>query len=167
MTGYGKAEALLEGGKLTVEIRCINGKNADISVKSSLLPKDREMQVRKLLAERLQRGTVDMFLTWEPLVRQAAAGINTELAASYFAQLQELGGRLPLPDLGDEDSPARVLGLLLALPDVVESRKRDVICEQDWPQVERAVVCAIDAVEAYRRREGEALAADMTARVQT
>ena len=53
MTGYGRAEVLLEGGKLAVEIRSVNGKNAEISIKTSLLPKDREMPIRKKLADRL------------------------------------------------------------------------------------------------------------------
>ncbi len=64
MTGYGKAEALLEGGKLTVEFRSVNGKNADIGIKTSLLPKDKEMPLRKKIADRLQRGTIDLFLSW-------------------------------------------------------------------------------------------------------
>ena len=59
MTGYGKAEALLKNGKLTVEIRTLNSKSADINIKSSLLPKDKDIPVRKKLAERLQRGTID------------------------------------------------------------------------------------------------------------
>ena len=56
MTGYGKSEAQLENGKLTVEIRSVNGKNADISIKTSLLPKDREMGIRKKIAESLRRS---------------------------------------------------------------------------------------------------------------
>ena len=56
MTGYGKAEALLEGGKLTVEFRSVNGKNAEIGIKTSLLPKDKEMPLRKKIADRLQRS---------------------------------------------------------------------------------------------------------------
>ena len=65
MTGYGKAEASLTGGKLTVEIRTLNGKSADINIKTSLLPKDKELMVRQKLAERLHRGTIDFFLNFE------------------------------------------------------------------------------------------------------
>ena len=56
MTGYGKAELVLENGKITVEIRTVNGKTADISIKSPLLPRDKEMLVRQYLAKELQRG---------------------------------------------------------------------------------------------------------------
>ena len=64
MTGYGKAEVLLEGGKLTVEIRALNSKSADINIKSSLLPKDKDLVVRKMLGDSLVRGTIDLFLNW-------------------------------------------------------------------------------------------------------
>ena len=66
MTGYGKAETALESGRLCVEIRSLNGKTADVSIKSQLLPKDREMEVRRLIASELQRGNIDLFLTYEP-----------------------------------------------------------------------------------------------------
>ena len=65
MTGYGKAEALLEGGRITVEIRTLNGKNSDANIKTQLLPKDKELEVRKTLTDALQRGTVDLLLTFE------------------------------------------------------------------------------------------------------
>ena len=63
MTGYGKAEAQLPNGKLTVEIRTLNSKSADINIKTPLLPKEKDIPVRKKLADRLQRGTIDIFLT--------------------------------------------------------------------------------------------------------
>ena len=65
MTGYGKAEALLQGGKLTIEIRTLNGKSADVNVKTNLLPKDKDIEVRKRLSDKLVRGTIDLFLTFE------------------------------------------------------------------------------------------------------
>ena len=65
MTGYGKAEAQLSSGKLTLEIRTLNGKSADINIKTSLLPKDKELEVRKLLADKLVRGTIDLYATFE------------------------------------------------------------------------------------------------------
>ena len=65
MTGYGKAEACLESGKITIEIRTLNGKTADVNIKSSLLPKDKELLVRQKLADRLHRGTIDFFVTYE------------------------------------------------------------------------------------------------------
>ena len=75
MTGYGKAETQIETGKICVEIRTLNSKNADINIKTQLLPKDREMDIRRKLAEKLQRGTIDFFMTYEP---NAANFLHTE-----------------------------------------------------------------------------------------
>ena len=71
MTGYGKAEALLETGKITVEVRSLNGKTADISIKTSMLPKDKEMAVRQKIAAELTRGNIDFFVTYEPNAAEA------------------------------------------------------------------------------------------------
>ena len=72
MTGYGKAEAILETGKITVEVRSLNGKTADISLKTSMLPKDKEMTVRQKVAAELTRGNIDMFMTFEPNAADSA-----------------------------------------------------------------------------------------------
>lgn len=164
MTGYGRAEALLEDGKLTVEIRSVNGKNAEISIKSSLLPKEKDIQVRKILADRLQRGTIDMFLTWEPNAGAAAHLVNRELALDYYRQLESLGREIGAADLPLHE-PNYLLATLLRMPDVIDSAKRDVITELNWPLVENAVYEALDAIVAYRCREGEALYKDVTSRV--
>ncbi len=166
MTGYGKAEALLENGKLTVEIRSLNGKNADISIKSSLVPKEKEMQVRKLLAERLQRGTIDVFLTWEPNAAASSLTINQELALEYYSQITELGKKMGAVNLPLQE-PNYLIATLLRLPEVVDSKKHDVITPENWSKVEAAIVRAIDAICSYRAHEGEALYKDVTSRVNS
>ena len=90
MTGYGKAEALLENGKLTVEIRTLNGKSADINLKTTLLPKDKEIGLRQKIAQVLQRGTIDVFLTWEPNAAENAKTVNGDLVEAYFRQIRDI-----------------------------------------------------------------------------
>ena len=99
MTGYGKAEASLETGKLTVEIRTLNGKSADISIKSQLLPKDKELIVRQKLSERLHRGTIDLFLNFEPNSVSAAKKINVGLG--------NISARSASSGTGSESRPTR------------------------------------------------------------
>ena len=164
MTGYGKSEALLENGKLTVEFRSVNGKNADISIKTSLLPKDREMGVRKKIADVLQRGSIDMFLTWEPNAADNAKAVNIELAKEYFAQIQALGSEIGAVNLPLHE-PNYLMATLLRMPDVIDARKQDVITDDNWPVVEKAVDEALAAIDAYRVHEGEALYRDVTSRV--
>ena len=166
MTGYGKSEAQLENGKLTVEFRSVNGKNADITIKTYLLPKDKEMGVRKKIADVLQRGSIDMFLTWEPNASDSAKAVNIELAKEYFNQIQALGrqnGAVNLP----LHEPNYLLATLLRMPDVIDAKKQDVVTDDNWPLVEKAIDDALAAIDAYRVHEGEALYADVTSRVQT
>ena len=165
MTGYGKSEALLENGKLTVEFRSVNGKNADINIKTSLLPKDKEMGVRKKIADKLQRGTIDMFLTWEPNAAEGAKAVNIALAKEYFSQIQALGSEIGAVNLPLHE-PNYLLATLLRMPDVIDAKKQDVITDTNWPLVEKAVDEALAAIDAYRVKEGEALYKDVTSRVQ-
>lgn len=164
MTGYGKAVAQLPAGKLTVEIRSVNGKNADISIKSYLLPKDKEMEVRKKIADVLQRGSIDMFITWEPNAADSAKSINVELAREYHSQIlsmaEELGYK-HLPSVGQNE----MIATILRMPDVIDSNKQEIINEENWPLVQAAIDEALDNINNYRIKEGAALYADVTSRV--
>ena len=164
MTGYGRSEVLLEGGKLIVEIRSVNAKTAEISLKTPLIPKDKEMPLRKKLSDRLQRGTIDVFLTWEPNAGSSSRTINRELALEYYRQIAELGDAVGAANLPLQE-PNYLLATLLRMPDVLDTAKRDVITPDNWPQVEKAFDEALEAIVAYRRHEGEALYKDVRGRV--
>lgn len=159
MTGYGKGEALLESGRLTIEIRSINGKNADISLKTGLLPKDRELPLRKKLADSLQRGTIDFFINWEPNAASGAKAINKEIALEYYRQIQELKNELGLSDEQD------TLATVLRMPEVIDTTHQDIITEDNWTKVESAIDTALEKILHYRKIEGEALYKDVSARV--
>ena len=158
MTGYGKAVAQLEGGNLTVEIRSLNAKSADVSLKTSLIPKDKDILVRRKVADALVRGTIDVFLTWEPTAAVAASRINTDLVADYRRQLEAV--------LGSSATDPAVLASILRFPDVLDSGKKDLITEENWPLVEAAFDECLRKVDEYRVHEGEALHKDVTGRVQ-
>lgn len=161
MTGYGKAEACLESGKITIEIRTLNGKTADVNIKSSLLPKDKELLVRQKLADRLHRGIIDFFVTYEANAVSSAKHINADLAESYFRQISELGDRLGL-----KADSALYLNSIIRFPDVIDNTRQDIITEDNWAAVEAAIDEAISNTCYYRSREGVALYKDVTGRVQ-
>ena len=167
MTGYGKAGAMLENGKLTIEIRSVNGKNADISIKSPLLPKDREIEVRKRLADALQRGSIDMFITWEPNAAGSAKQINRELALDYYRQIRWLAVETGAESAQGSDASAILLSTVLRMPDVVDVARKDVVTEENWPAVSDAIDEAIRNIVDYRSREGAALYKDVTGRIRT
>lgn len=161
MTGYGKAEALVAAGKLTVEIRTLNGKNADINLKSSLLPKDKELLVRQMIADSLSRGTIDVFLTLDPSPDAVSRPINTTLAKEYLSEAVSIAPEISLNAV----AKATLLSSILRMPDVVDSKKQDVITEEDWPAVASAFESALSEVNSYRSKEGVALYKDVTSRV--
>lgn len=161
MTGYGKAQACLESGKITIEIRTLNGKTADVNIKSPLLPKDKELLVRQKLADRLHRGTIDFFVTYEANAVSSAKHINADLAESYFRQISELGDRLGL-----KADSALYLNSIIRFPDVIDNTRQDVITAENWAAVEAAIDEAISNTCDYRSHEGVALYKDVTGRVQ-
>lgn len=164
MTGYGKAEVLLETGKVTVEIRSLNGKTADISLKTSLLPKDKEIAVRKKIADELQRGNIDMFMTFEPNAADNAKKINMDLAMQYYQQISELGSQIGAVNLWNHN-PNDLIATILRMPEVMDAKKQDVITDENWPLVEACINEAIAAINAFRTQEGEVLYNDVTGNV--
>ena len=164
MTGYGKAEALLETGKITVEVRSLNGKTADISIKTSMLPKDKEMAIRQKIAAELTRGNIDFFITFEPNAADSAKKINMDLAMEYYQQINALGQRIGASDI-QLQNPNDLLATILRMPEVMDAKKQDVITEDNWPIVEKCIDDALANINAFRSQEGEVLYKDVTSNI--
>ncbi|MBR1927173.1 MAG: DUF1732 domain-containing protein, partial [Bacteroidales bacterium] len=169
MTGYGKAEAVLQTGKLTIEIKTLNGKNSDANIKTQLIPKDKELLVRQKIAESLVRGSIDFFMTWEPGAG-ATKKINEDLLNEYFAQLKDLRNQLTSYRAANFGDQARMdnelLTSIIRFPDVMDNSRQDVVTDENWPLVEQAIDKALDAVNDYHSKEGAALYKDVTTRVK-
>ena len=144
-----------------MEIRTLNSKNADINLKSTLLPKDKELQVRAKIAAELVRGTIDVFLTWEPNVAGSAKKINNGLALDYYRQITGLGEEIGAVNL----SPNDLIATILRMPDVIDATRQDIITEENWPLVEKAFDECLAQVRKYRADEGAILYKDVTSRV--
>ena len=166
MTGYGKAEVLLETGKITVEIRSLNGKTADIGIKTSMLPKDKEIAVRQKIAAELTRGNIDFFITYEPNAADSAKKINMDLAMEYFHQIKSLGEQIGADELCD-DNPNALLSMILRMPEVMDSKKADVITDENWPSVEACIDEALANINSFRAKEGEVLYNDVKSKVES
>lgn len=169
MTGYGKAEASIQSGKLTLEIRTLNAKNADISIKSTLLPKDKELEVRKRLSDKLVRGTIDLYVNFESGATGEAHSINADVFHEYWkSTVQALDKETVFTKtfLKDPGVGSILASSILRLPEVVDTAKKaDVITEEDWPAVSAALDSALEQLMAYRATEGVALYKDVTGRV--
>lgn len=167
MTGYGKAETVLESGKISVEIRSLNGKNADISIKTTLLPKDKELLVRQIIADELKRGSIDVFINFEANAAECAKKINQDLVLEYFRQIEEISARIEqeYPGKGICDAES-ILPSILRMPDVLDMKKTDIINDENWPAVETCIREALERVNEFRNREGETLYRDVTSKVR-
>ncbi|MCF0177118.1 MAG: YicC family protein [Bacteroidales bacterium] len=161
MTGYGKAECTINGNKYTVEIRSVNGKNADISIKTGAVPRDKEMQLRSFLAKELSRGSIDLFINIERSTASAARNINAALFKEYYTKINTALEGTPL--IAGNDS-AYLINAILHLPDVVENAN-EVFGDQDWDTLFASISNAVAALNAFRSKEGEALEADLTSRL--
>jgi uncharacterized protein (TIGR00255 family) len=117
--------------------------------------------VRKLLADKLVRGTIDMYLNFEPSDEGSLVPLNTEALTSHLNEIREAS----TVELRDPVATATLMASLLRLPDVVESKKADAITPEDWPAVAEAIDSALEQVIRYRQDEGKALYADVTGRV--
>ncbi len=172
MTGYGKAEAILETGKITVEVRSLNGKTADISMKTSLLPKDKEMGIRRKIADELTRGNIDFFITFEANAADSAKKINLDLAMEYYQQLTGLYKKITedLNHVSGVDlwnrNPNDLLAMIMKMPEVMDSKKQDVITDGNWPLVEACIDEALRKINEFRAQEGEILRRDVSEKVE-
>lgn len=165
MTGFGKAEAVLSSGKLTIEIRTLNGKNADVNIKTSLIPKDKELGLRQKLAENLKRGTIDFFINFEADTSGQAKNLNISLFKEYYQQIKELKQDLYTDQEKGSGLDSEVFATILRFPEIMDSKKQDCINEENWPQIEAAIDKAVAAVNSYRETEGASLHKDVTERV--
>ncbi len=161
MTGYGKSEATSGNKKYTVEVRSLNGKNCDISIKSSMLPKDKDLEFRQYIARKLVRGNIDVFMTSESVSGAEARVIDKELFLNYYRQITSITGGLVL----EGEQNAGLVSSILRLPDVV-SVEKDELDENDLAAIEKALHEAVDGLIAFRTREGEVLHRDLGAKVE-
>lgn len=155
MTGYGKAECQLPEGKITIEIRSLNGKNADISIKTQLIPREKELEIRQLIAKELQRGNIDLYANFEQNAAENAKVINKEIFNAYYHQIAALGVSY---------NEAELLPVILKLPDVIEAKKQE-LSEENWSELSGAIGQALVSINEFRTKEGEILYRDITGRV--
>ena len=163
MTGYGKSEVTSGNRKYTVEVRSLNGKNCDISLKSSILPKDKDLEFRQYLTRHLMRGNIDVFLTSETVSGSEARRIDPGLFRDYFRQMSDIAESLHL-DPAHEFMSSILVSSVLRMPDVVAADK-DELTEADVEAISGALHEAVDALTAFRTREGSVLRADLLTRV--
>ena len=147
MTGFGRAEAIFEGKKINVDIKSLNSKSFDLSIKLPLRFKEKELEIRKSLNDKLLRGKVDCFITCESLDGANDVKINQEIIKSYMEQLRQCSPEAP---------DFEYLKMAIRLPEAINS-KTEELSENESVFLQNLLNEAIDKFSDFRKTEGQIL----------
>ena len=159
MTGFGKGEAVYGAKKFRVELRSLNSKQLDLSIKLPGKYRAAEAEVRNIITRELQRGKVDCFISVESAVVETSAHINTEAFKAYADELRRVCTETSL-----KIDDSALMQSLLRLPDVVTTEEREVSAEEVASIVDAAKSAAAE-LNAFRVQEGRILIADLLKRI--
>ena len=159
MTGFGKATKTITNKAFTVEIRSVNSKQLDLNLRMPSMYREKEIELRNAVAEKLVRGKTDLSIYFESNGEEKSVQINQELAKIYFADLLQLA-----KSVGRENEP--LIPSLLRMPDIMKSEKNE-LDENEWKEILALIDDAIVQYNVFRSQEGKTLQAEFTARVQS
>jgi uncharacterized protein (TIGR00255 family) len=158
MTGFGRAEQTVGGKTFLVDIKSLNGKQFELQLKLPGFLKPFEFQIRKLLSEKLGRGSLDCSISLKQTGNAKPVSINTDLAKAYHKALAELSAELNL-------DPSNILSTLVKLPEVITPTS-DTLTDQEWKEFETVIQSAIDDLNLHRLDEGRSLEEDLLLRIE-
>jgi uncharacterized protein (TIGR00255 family) len=159
MTGFGKSEYASDSRKLTVEIKTLNSKQIDLTVKAPGTYKDREGELRTELINSLQRGKIELYVSIEETDEEVVTQFNEAAIVSAYTQLVGIAQRNKLP------LPADILNAIIRMPDVLKTSRQEPD-EKEWLALLNCVREALVQVNQFRIQEGKALADDISSRVK-
>ena len=157
MTGFGRAERNVGDKTFLIDIKSLNGKQFDCSLKMPAFLKPFEFDIRKRLSEKLQRGTIDCTISLKQTGSAKPVSINISLAKAYFQPISELSKELGLDD-------AHILGNILKLPEVITPTS-DTLTDEEWLVFKAILDEAADDLNGHRLEEGKVLEADLLNRI--
>lgn len=160
MTGYGKAECELSLKKITIEVRSLNSKVLDVNTRIPGVYREKELEIRRELSDRLIRGKVDFNIFSESLGVESNSAINSSMVKSYFNQLSEISKELQIP------VSEVTLQIIMQLPEVVKIT-RDELDENEWKTIVITIREALDAMDNFRIQEGLSLYNDIIFNINT
>ena len=157
MTGFGKATKEFENKTVNVEIRSLNSKNLDLSLRLSSTYRDKEHELKSEITKLLERGKVDLSVYVESKIEETPVQINTDLAKSYYIQLKQLATELNEPS-------TNLMAHVLKLPDVLKSERKEPN-EQDWKDIQSVIFLAVEGLNNFRSDEGKSIEKDFETRL--
>lgn len=150
MTGFGKASIELPNKKITIEIKSLNSKQLDLSVRMPNIYKEYELQIRNLISQNLERGKVDFSIYIENTSKETTSQINQTILESYYLQIKESSQKLGI------DVPSDWFQVLLRLPEALKYEVQEAD-ENEWLEVDNTIKRAIEQLTEFRIQEGKML----------
>ena len=151
MTGYGKVVVAFKEKKINVEVKSLNSKTLDLSTRIAPLYREKEMEIRQMIAAALVRGKVDFAIWIEKEADSDATPINGALIDNYYRQIKDISARTGIPE------PADWFYTLLRMPDVMTKTDNEQLDDEEWQAARQAVAQALEQLVAFRKQEGAAL----------
>lgn len=156
MTGFGKAFTQLPTKKITVEVKSLNSKSLDLNVRIPLSYREKELPLRNLIAQSLERGKVDFSLYVEVTAEETTNKINGPIVQSYIKQMQQI---IPEADVTE------LMKMAVRMPDALKVERVE-LDENEWLEIETVIHQALENIQSFRLSEGSSLEADFRVRIQ-
>ena len=154
MTGYGKAVAETPQKKITVEIKSLNSKQLDLNTKLPWLYKEKELEIRNIVSQRLDRGKIDLMIYFDIHDDEVTTVINKSAVRNYYNQFKDIASEL---HIGLDD---QIFSAILKLPDTLKTDKQE-IPEEEWELAKNRIIESIDMLDRYRIEEGKSIMNDI------
>lgn len=158
MTGYGKGVAQYGNKKIHAEIKSLNSKALDLSARVASIYREKEMEIRGYISEKLERGKVEFNLWIEKDSTSGDSAFNVDMVKNYYQQIKSMCQSTGIP----EPEPHEWISLIQRLPDVMAKNEVEELTDAEWAAARTAIETAVDQLVSFRKQEGEALARKFT-----
>lgn len=157
MTGFGRAEKNVGDKTFLIDIKSLNGKQFELQLKMPAILKPFEFDIRRMLSEKLSRGSVDCMISLKDTGNAKPVTINTDLAKAYYKPLAELSAALNL-------DPSHILSTLVKLPEVI-TPSSETLSDKEWNDFQQVLLGAIDKLNTHRLNEGAVMEQELLLRI--
>ena len=161
MTGFGKAEVMVDGKKIITEVKSLNSKQLDISAfRLPMIYKEKELDIRNIIAQSIQRGKVDFFVTIEKETSDSSPTINKQVFESYLKQITDISKELNMPM---QNEP--LIQTIIKLPEIFNSQSEEV-SDDEWVALIKCINQALENLNVFRDQEGKTTENDLVSKVE-
>jgi len=156
MTGFGKASMQLPNKKITVEVKSLNSKNLDLNVRLPQAFREKELELRNVIAKELERGKVDFSIFVEVTAEETSSKINAPIVLSYIEQMKNI-----IPDA----DATELMKMAVRMPDSLKVERQE-IDENEWESIQTVITEALQYINEFRRQEGAKLEIEFRNRIE-